>query len=154
MTRRRTGFSLIELFIVMIIIGLLARLAVPRYHDMKMRAEASKVLGDVHAGQLAVSTHHADTNGWPSNAGAGVVPNELVAYLPQQFSFIKSDYVLELNVTPPVGGSAIENAIVTIDVTSTDPHLLPVLARIAQPGLGQYPIAGKYTFVLSGIGSS
>lgn len=152
--RRRAGFTLIEIFIVMIIIGLLARLAVPRFHDMKMRATAAKIVGDVRAIQLAVSTHHADTNGWPSNAGAGVVPNELVTYLPHLFSFVKPEYVLELNVTPPVGGSAIENAIVTVDVTSTDPHLLPILALIAQPGLGQYPIAGKYTFILAGIGSS
>ena len=138
----------------MIVIGILARLAVPRFHDMKMRATAAKVIGDAHAILLAVSTHHADTNAWPSNAGAGVVPNELLTYLPKQFSFVKTDYMLELNVTPPVGGSAIDNAIVTVDVTSTDPHLLPILALIAQPGTGQYAIGSKYTFILSGIGSS
>ena len=154
MTRRRSGWTLVELFIVLIIIGLLARLAVPRLHDMKLRAEAAKIIGDVHAIQLAVSTHHADTNLWPSNAAAGAVPNELIAYLPRNFSFVKPEYMLGLNVTPPVGGSPIDNAIVTVDVLSMDPALVPILSLLAQPGLGHYAVGGKYTFVLAGIGSS
>jgi prepilin-type N-terminal cleavage/methylation domain-containing protein len=152
--RKRSGFSLIEIFIVLIILGLLTRLAVPRLHDMKMRATAAKVIGDVHAVQVAVSTYHGDGGGWPSNGGPGSVPNELVPHLPQSFSFVKPEYSLELNVTPLAGTAATDNAIVTVDVTSTDPHLLPLISLIAQPGLGQYPVAGKYTFVLAGIGSS
>ena len=36
-TRRRRGFSLIELMTVMAVIGLLAALGIPRYRDMKRR---------------------------------------------------------------------------------------------------------------------
>ncbi|MBV6521574.1 MAG: hypothetical protein MNPFHGCM_01714 [Gemmatimonadaceae bacterium] len=152
--KRRVGYTLVEVFLVLIIIGLLARLGVPRFREMKLRATATQIVGDVRAVQLAVSTLHVDTNGWPSNGAPGTVPNELVAYLPASFSFATPEYELALNVAPPMSGSPVDNAVVTVDVTSSDPRLLSILALIAQPGLGQYPIGGKYTFVLAGMGSS
>ena len=42
--RARRGFSFIEILIVMIIIGLLARIAIPHYTDMKRRAIAASIM--------------------------------------------------------------------------------------------------------------
>lgn len=152
--KRRAGFSLIEIFIVLVIVGLLARLAMPRYQEMKLRATSARVIADVHAIQHAIASYHADTNGWPANVGAGTVPPQLVSYLQAQFSFVKPGYTLELNVAPPATGSPVDNAIVTVDVTSPDQGLLDLLPHIAQPGMVQYPVMGKYTFVLAGLASS
>ncbi|MFN8572417.1 MAG: prepilin-type N-terminal cleavage/methylation domain-containing protein [Gemmatimonadaceae bacterium] len=154
MKRNRRGFSLIELFVVLVVLGIIARLAVPRYHTMKDRAICAKIIGDVNAIQHAIGSLHADTNGWPSNTGPGSVPPELITYLPAQFTFVKPEYTLELNVAPPPTGSPVDNAIVTVDVTSTDPDLLLLLPFVAQPAMAHYPVPGKYTFVLAGLASS
>jgi prepilin-type N-terminal cleavage/methylation domain-containing protein len=60
MTTRRPGFTLIELLTVIVIIGLLATLAIPRFVSARDRALESSVASDLR--QLAVKQelHHGD----------------------------------------------------------------------------------------------
>ena len=72
-TISRNGFTLIELIIVMVILGIMAAVAVPRYLDSIENAEASAedaVISAIEAGLKQAANDSLYTNGrasWPSN---------------------------------------------------------------------------------------
>jgi len=76
MQNRQSGFTLIELMIVIAIIGILAAMAIPAYQDYTRRAYISEVLVAASAAKVAVEEYHAANGSWPaSNASAGIAAN-------------------------------------------------------------------------------
>ena len=72
-TTSRNGFTLIELIIVMVILGIMAAVAVPRYLDSIANAEESAenaVISSIRAGLKAAANDSLYTNGrasWTTN---------------------------------------------------------------------------------------
>lgn len=79
--RYRTAFTLIELIVVMIIVGILAAIAAPRFYSASDDAEATAILANVSAMHSAVDLYLADNGELPKDVFRGVFPSELEGYL-------------------------------------------------------------------------
>jgi len=85
--RNRSGFTLIELMIVIMIIGILLNISLPNYISVKKKAHAARIVSDYKIVRDAAILYHADTGRWPSTSRAGRPPKQLIEYLPKDFSW-------------------------------------------------------------------
>jgi prepilin-type N-terminal cleavage/methylation domain-containing protein len=77
MSRREHGFTLIELMIVVVIIGVLAAIAIPNFISMQNRAKEGSTKANMHTFQLAAEDYSVVNNGSyasSSSAVAGMLP--------------------------------------------------------------------------------
>ena len=66
--RSESGFTLIELVIVIVILGILASVAIPKYEDMREQARVATLKGQLGSIRSAVSIQYArnSLNGGPA----------------------------------------------------------------------------------------
>jgi type II secretion system protein G len=78
MLRNSKGFTLIELMIVVVIIGILAAIAIPNFISMQDRAREGSVKSNMHTFQLAIEDFAVQNDGtYPTAAESGDVMNML-----------------------------------------------------------------------------
>jgi len=67
------GFTIVELLIVLLIVGLLAAIAIPIYQGAIAKAERLALAADVRELYSAFMRYHIDQGRFPADTGAGVL---------------------------------------------------------------------------------
>ncbi|MGI9139487.1 MAG: type II secretion system protein [Gemmatimonadaceae bacterium] len=103
--RKRKGFTLIELLIVVVIIGILAAIAIPKFANTKEKAYLASMKGDLRNLSTAQEGYSADNagaymGGTASNLTGGPVP--LNGYVPSAGVTVTATAA----AGPPAGWSA------------------------------------------------
>jgi type IV pilus assembly protein PilA len=103
MARDESGFTLVELLVVMLILGLLIAVAIPTFFNQKQKANDADSKAMAHTAQTAIETYATDHNG--SYVGANLAALQTIeSTVDGTVSFIgaptATDY--HLQVTNPV----------------------------------------------------
>ena len=118
MKKIQSGFTLIELMIVVAIIGILAAIAIPQYQNYVARAQMSEALSLASGGKVALAEYFNVNGEFPdSNDAAGMDTN----------TNIKGKYVTSVTVSRVVasgtGDTAVDaQGILTVLVDQDDAH--------------------------------
>lgn len=85
--RVRSGFTLAELLLIMVVLSILAGVALPTMRKAIDRADAAKIMTDIRNVSMGVRTYIENNGGVPDGAQWGVLPPDLVPYLPESGAF-------------------------------------------------------------------
>jgi prepilin-type N-terminal cleavage/methylation domain-containing protein len=102
---KNKGFTLIELMIVIVIIGILASIAIFNFIGMQMRAKEASVRGNCHTVQLAVEDFGVQNDGFYAANLADVTPvGETIIDLLPGGALLENPFTRA--ATEPVNGAA------------------------------------------------
>ncbi len=117
--RKSKGFTLVELLIVVIIIGILAGMMMLSTGSATAKAEAAKIVSNMRNMKAAAVMVYADTNTWPSAIAS------LDEYIDQKIDETK--YTLES-----------EGDYIKFDVASVEDEVQNSLGKLASSGVALY----------------
>ena len=150
--RAAGGFTLVELIVVLAVVSILTRIALPHFEEAVIRARAVAALGDVEVVRTAAANYHARTNEWPAEAPVGQVPPELVNDLPEGFSFDRGQYQLDWDrFSLPLGLATWPESrmLLGVSVATPDEMLGNAVAALVGNG-GWYSLGHSNTFLIEG----
>jgi general secretion pathway protein G len=77
------AFTLVEILIVVIILGILAAVVVPNFVSASESARQSAFVSDIRVFSDAAVLHKAQTGEWVDDGGSGMVPPGFAGYIDQ-----------------------------------------------------------------------
>lgn len=156
---KRKGFTLVELLVVIIVLGLLSGIAVMKYIDLRNAALAAQMAQEVRAIQIAAFNYYADQEVWPASAGTGAVPAGLGPLLPGQLagSFDRQNYEFTFeNFGGGDGGDGGDGGstdmIVGVTITTDDEKLFNKFVRYLGNNSPFFVSGSKITYLIAGPG--
>ena len=78
------GFTLVEIMVVVVIIGLLAAIAIPAIAKAQRNAQDFRVINDLRIARAGFEHYQTENSVWPPDGGA-TFPPEVAPYLPPSF---------------------------------------------------------------------
>lgn len=129
----RGGFTLIELMLVVVIIGILAQIAIPNMQAVRTKARAVDVMANIRVIENAAENYIGDEHTFPDDASTGQMPPGLGEYMPDGFSWSREDYELDWeNISVPGGlpGDPSTSRIVGVAVVTDNDELASALTDL------------------------
>ena len=83
---RRAAFTLVEIMIVVVIIGLLAAMAIPTFNKVRDHSRASRLANDFRQFASAYDRFLMEGNAKPPATGGGITPAGMDGYLPSAYA--------------------------------------------------------------------
>ena len=80
------AFTLVEIMVVVVIIGLLAAMGLPALRRVTLRSKASAVQNDLRTFSTAFITFNLQNGHWPANGNPGEIPAEIGNALTNNFT--------------------------------------------------------------------
>lgn len=85
-TQRTRGFTLVEVMVVVVIIGVLAAMSLPAYRRITMRSKTAAVVNDLRSFSTAFITYSLQNGHYPPNSLPQEVPTGMAGALPNGFA--------------------------------------------------------------------
>lgn len=150
--RARRGFTLIEMLVVMIVLGVLAGISLLKYIDLRNSAVAAQMSQELRAIQVAAFNYYADQEVWPPETGPGGVPAGLGPLLPAQLStsFDRQAYMLDYENFGP----GAPDVIIGVSVTASDPKLFAKFVQYLGTRSPFFLSGPKLTYLIAGPGGT
>ncbi|MGF1483778.1 MAG: type II secretion system protein [Opitutales bacterium] len=78
--RTRKGFTLVEIMIVVVIIGLLAAMAIPAFQVIRQNSQTARFVSDLRVFRDALEMYITKNPDYPIDSSTGAFPTELDGY--------------------------------------------------------------------------
>lgn len=155
--QRARGFTLVEIMVAVVIIGLIAAMVMPGYRRIVLRSKTAAVVSDLRSYSTAFITYNLQNGKWPADVAAQQVPTEMTGALAQGF-LLKSPIggVYKWNYDVSAAGVTAKAAIIiqtdSGEVMSDDIDLLEMIDKEMDDGdLGQGNVqvsAGALVYII------
>ena len=84
---RHTAFTLVEIMVVVVVIGLLAAIAIPAFQRMREKSMAARFINDFRQFDSAFQRFAIESGQLPpAPTGGGVIPPGMAGYLPDTYT--------------------------------------------------------------------
>jgi type IV pilus assembly protein PilA len=128
--RRRAGFTLIEIMIVVTIIALLATIALPAFLRVRAASQSARFISDLRTFAQAFETYSAQNGNWPANAGSGVIPAGMSGADLNRSAWVTLKNSVGGRWNWDLNNSGVTAAIATTNVTVSDTQMAAIDLKI------------------------
>jgi type IV pilus assembly protein PilA len=134
MLRRTDGFTLIELMIVVVVIGILAAISIPNFIQMQIRAREGSTKANMHTLQVGAEDYAVQNNSFYADNVSSVIP-----LLPGGNSRFQNPFDLSIG---------------TNNAWLDRSWVNPMTTGVTKPGIVAYADSAQNSYQIAGRGSA